>query len=113
MHDDDDEILTVECKLIGSSSEDDDSCPLYINLQNDYTRFKDESERLEATGALADDRRADLVEAQSKILATMESINEHCDVDDEDDDNFLSGIPKECWCDDIEKVSSRQINTMT
>ena len=31
----------------------------------------------------------------------------------EDDDNFLSGIPKECWCDDIEKVSSRQINTMT
>jgi hypothetical protein len=31
----------------------------------------------------------------------------------EDDDNFLDGIPKECWCDDIDKVSSRQIATMT
>jgi len=31
----------------------------------------------------------------------------------EDDDNFLDGIPKECWCDDIDKVSTRQIATMT
>jgi len=31
----------------------------------------------------------------------------------EDDDNFLNGIPKECWCDDIGKISQRQITTMT
>lgn len=31
----------------------------------------------------------------------------------DDDKNFLDGIPKQCWCDDIDKVSMRQIGTMT
>lgn len=31
----------------------------------------------------------------------------------EDDDTFLDGISKQCWCDDIEKISQRQISTMT
>jgi len=31
----------------------------------------------------------------------------------EDDDKFLGDIPKQCWCDDIGKISQRQITTMT